>query len=146
MASSVTTDYLSSLLKVTMYDFDPDETTHTDVNWSDMRDFGAVLMMLFRSVGTGEVAAFSILANSKSDGSGTEVTVKTAALTSNPDAVGDYTFLEALASEIVNLNATDLRYVSGNASLATGTDECVFTYVFGLPRFAYGGLTAESIA
>lgn len=145
MASSVTTDYLSSTLKVTMYDFDPDETTHTDVNWSDMRDFGAVLMMMMHSVGTGTVAAFSILANAESDGSGTDATVKTAALTSNPDAVGDYTFLEALASEIVNL-ATDLRYVSGNASLATETDECVFAYVLGLPRFAYGGLTAESIA
>ena len=144
MASSVTTDYLSSTLKVAMYDFDPDETTHTDVNWSDMRDFGAEMTMLF-SIGTGEVAAFSILANAASDGSGTDATVKTAALTSNPDAVGDYTFLEALASEIVNL-ATDLRYVSGNISLATGTDECVVTYVLGLPRFAYGGLTAESIA
>ena len=146
MASSVTTDYLSSLLKVSMYDFDPDETTHTDVNWSDMRDFGAVLMTLFKSVGTGAVAAFSILANSKSDGSGTEVTVKTHALGTDVDAVGDFVHLEALASEIVNLNATDLRYVSGNISLATGTDECVVTYVFGLPRFAYGGLTADTIA
>ncbi len=145
MASGVTTDYLSSTLKVAMYDFDPDETTHTDVNWSDMRDFGAVLVMLFKSVGTGKVNAFSILANAESDGSGTDATVKTHALGTDVDAVGDYVHLEALASEIVNL-ATDLRYVSGNASLATTTDECVATYVFGLPRFAYGGLTADSIA
>jgi len=145
MASSVTTDYLSSQLKVAMYDFDPDETTHTDVNWSDMRDFGAVMTMLFRSIGTGAVAAFSIVANADSAGGGTDATVKTHALGTAVDAVGDFVFLEALASEIVNL-ATDLRYVSANASLATGTDECVFTYVFGLPRFAYGGLTADTIA
>lgn len=145
MASSVTTDYLSSTLKVTMHDFDPDETTHTDVNWSDMRDFGAVLMTMMHTVGTGTVNAFSILANAASDGSGTDATVKTHALGSDPNAVGDYIHLEALASEIVNL-ATDLRYVSGNISLATTTDECVVTYVFGLPRFAYGSLTADYVS
>jgi hypothetical protein len=145
MASSVTTDYLSSVLKVMMFDFDPDETTHTDVSWQDMRDFGAVLMTLMHSVGTGTVAAFSILANAQSDGSGTDTTVKDHALGSDPNAVGDYIHLEALASEIVNL-ATDLRYVSANISFATGTDEGVVTYVFGLPRFAYGSLSADNIS
>ena len=145
MASAVTTDYLSSVLDINMYDFDPDETTHTDVNWSDTRDFGAVLMMLFHSVGTGTVAAFSILGNTASDGSDTDATIKTHALASNPDAVGDYIFLEALASELPPLG-TAIRYVSANISLATGTDECVVAYVFGKPRFAYGGLTAESVA
>jgi hypothetical protein len=145
MASSVTTDYLSSVLKVMMFDFDPDETTHTDVSWQDMRDFGAVLMTMMHSVGTGTVAAFSILANAQSDGSGTDATVKTHALGSDPNAVGDYIHLEALASEIVNL-ATDLRYVSAQIALATTTDECVVTYVFGLPRWGYGSLSSDSIS
>jgi hypothetical protein len=145
MASGVTTDYLSSTLKVTMHDFDPDETTHTDVSWQDMRDFGAVLMTMMHSVGTGTVTAFSIFANAQSDGSGTDATVKDHALGSDPNAVGDYIHLEALASEIVNL-ATDLRYVSGNISLLTETDECVVTYIFGLPRFAYGSLSADNIS
>ncbi len=145
MASGVTTDYLSSTLKVMSFDFDPDETAATDVSWQDMRDFGAVLMQLFRSVGTGSVSSFTILANAQSDGSGTDAEVKAHAIGSAPDAVGDYINLEALQSELPPLG-TDLRYVSGAISLDTATDECVVVYVFGLPRFAYGSLTSDSIA
>lgn len=145
MASAVTTDYLTSVLKVLSFDFDPDETAPTDVGWSDMRDFGAVLMHVFRSVGTGTIAAFSILANPNSDGSGTDATVKTHALGSAPDAVGDSVNLECLASELPPLG-TNLRYVSAQISMLTATDECVVVYVFGLPRFAYASLTADAIA
>ncbi len=145
MASGVTTDYLSSILKVMSFDFDPDETAPTDVSWQDMRDFGAVLMQVFRSVGTGSITSFKLLANSVSDGSGTDAEVKVHALGSAPDAVGDYVNLECLASELPPLG-TDLRYVSANISLVTATEECVVVYVFGLARFSYGELTADSIA
>lgn len=145
MASAVTTDYLSSMLKVASYDFDPDETAATKINWSDMRDFGAFLCQLFRSVGTGTVSSFTIAADSASDGSAGNQTVKSHAIGTAPDAVGDYINLECLASEIPPLGS-DLRYVSGIVSLLTATDECVGIYVFGLPRFAYGGLTSDTIA
>lgn len=149
MASAVTTDYLSSTVKLSLYDFDPDETAPTDVGWQDFRDFGAVLMQVFRSVGTGTLSSFSLLANAKSDGSGTDATVKTHALASAPDAVGDYVNLEAQAEELPPLDVAGeahLRYVSGNISLLTATDECVVAYLFGRPRFAYGGLTADHIS
>jgi hypothetical protein len=145
MASGVTTDYLSSTLKVTSYDFDPNETAATDISWQDMRDFGAILIQLFRSVGTGSVSSFTILANPQSDGSGTDSEVKAHAIGSAPDAVGDYINLEALASEFPPLGS-NLRYVSGAVSLVTATDECVAIYVRGMPRFAYGSLTADAIA
>jgi hypothetical protein len=127
------------------FDFDPNETAATDVSWQDMRDFGALLVQVFRSVGTGSLSSFTILANAQSDGSGTDYEVKAHALGSAPDAVGDYISLDCLASEFPPLG-TDLRYVSGAISLVTATDECVVVYVFGLPRFAYGSLTADSIA
>lgn len=145
MASGVTTDYLSSTLKVASYDFDPDETAPTDVSWQDMRDFGALLVQLFRSIGTGTISSFTILANPLSDGSGTDSEVKAHAIGSAPDAVGDFINLECLASELPPLGS-NLRYVSGAISLLTATDECVVVYVFGLPRFAYGSLTADTIA
>lgn len=146
MASAVTTDYLSSVLKVQTFDVDPDESTAVDVSWQDMRDFGAILIQLFRSVGTGTVQVFDINANPASDGSGTDVEIKTHALGSAPDAVGDYINLECLSSEFPPLATTTLRYVSATIELATSTDECTCVYVQGLPRFAYGGLTADNIA
>ena len=148
MASAVTTEYLSSVLKVMSFDFDPDNTVPTDVSWQDMRDFNAVLMQVFHSVGTGTIVAFLLLANDQSNGGGTDVTVKTHALTNQPDAVGDYIHLECLASELPPLNPAGLklRYVSANIDPNVSTDEFVVVYVFGQPRFAYSGLTAESIA
>lgn len=145
MASAVTTDYLSSVLKVLAFELDPDASTATDVSWQDMRDFGAVLMKLFRSVGTGAVDVFAILGNTASDGGGTDVTVKTHATPTVADAVGDELVLECLASELKPFGVT-YRYVSASVELATDTDECVCVYVFGLPRFAYGSLTADVIA
>jgi hypothetical protein len=145
MASSVTTDYLSSVLKVMTFDFDPDGSDAADVSWQDMRDFGAVLMQLFKSIGTGAVITFKILANPESGGSGADAEVKEHALGTAVDAVGDFVNLECLASELPPLG-TDLRYVSASASLATDTDECVFAYVFGQPRFAHGELTEDTIA
>jgi hypothetical protein len=145
MASAVTTDYLSSILKITMYDFDPDETAATDVSWQDMRDAHAFMCMVMRSVGTGSLSSFAILANADSAGGSTDATVKSHSLGSAPDAVGDYVFLECLASELPPLG-TSLRYVSGAISLVTATDECVVAYVFGNERWGFGGLTADHIA
>lgn len=145
MASAVTTDYLSSNLKVMSFDFDPDETAATDVSWQDMRDFGALLVQVFRSIGTGTLSSFTILGNPTAAGAGTDAELKAHALGSAPDAVGDYINLEVLASEFPKVTAT-LRYVSAAISLLTATDECVVVYVFGKPRFAYADLTVDTIA
>ena len=145
MASAVTTDKITSTMKVLHFDFDPDGSDAVDVSWQDMRDFAAILVSFFRTVGTGDLDAFKILGNSASDGSGTDAEIKDHALGSQPDAVGDYIFLSALASEFSALG-TDLRYVSANLEFATSTDEGVVTYILTQPKFQYQDLTADTIA
>lgn len=150
MASPQGSDKLFSRLAMRMYDFDPDGTDPVDVAWVDMQNFRHFAVGLFRSVGTGSVAAFKILANTAADGSGTDVEIKAHAIGSAPDAVGDQIWLECSAEEIAQEAAdagiTGARYVSAQVDLATGTDECVVLYVRGNARFAYDNLTADIIA
>jgi hypothetical protein len=89
VTSPQSSQHLFSRLKIKSYDFDPNASSATDVGWVDMRDFTHFGVSLFRSVGSNTVTSFAILANSASDGGGTDVTIKTHALGSAPDAVGD---------------------------------------------------------
>lgn len=150
MAVATSSDKLTSELKITQYDFDPDGTSAVDVAWVDMRDFVKFLVGFFRTVGTSDLT-LKILANSGSSGGGTDVEVKVKTLTGvQPNAVGDYTWIECTAEEIQQAAAAagvaDVRYVSANLTFATGTDEAVVTYVRGGPRFSFDGLTADNIA
>lgn len=150
MASSQSSDKLSGRMKVTMYDHDPDSTAATDVEWVDMRDYGKFMVIAFASALTGNgVTAFTILANADSAGGGTDVEVKAHAVGSAPDAVGDYLVLECTAEEIAELgraNSLDLRYVSANLTMQNAADENVVVYILADPRFAYDGLTADTVA
>lgn len=144
MPSSQENNQLSARMAVKHYDHDPDATTAVDVAWVDARDFEHYLFSFFRTIGTSALT-MKILANPNSDGSGTDVIVRTITLAAQPDAVGDQVFCECTAQEIAALGST-LRYVSLNLTLATGTDEGVVTYVKSGPRFAYNGLTADIVA
>jgi hypothetical protein len=150
MASPQARDKFLANQAMQMYDFDPDGTDPVDVAWVDMQNYRTFVVGLFRSVGTGSVAAFKILANPNSDGSGTDVEVKAHALGSAPDAVGDQIWLECSAEEIMqeanDAGVANCRYVSASIDLATGTDECVVLYIRAHPRFAYDNLTADVIA
>lgn len=150
MGSPQASDKLFSNVKVEMFDHDPDTTDATDVEWVDMRDYEnfAVLVMASALTGIG-VTAFTILANSESDGSGTDVTIKTHAVGSAPDAVGDYLVLECTAEEIAQEGADageDLRYVSANLTMDNAADENVVTYVRGGAKRAHDALTADTVA
>src|SRR5437868_3868902 len=144
MASVQAVEKLTSKLAVKSYDFDPDATTAVEVGWVDMRNYANFLAVLFRSVGTGTVSSFVIKASASSDGSNS-VTVKSHALGSAPDAVGDQVNLECTALEIAAIGS-HFRYVSAVIALATSTDECVVTYVRRAGRFAATGLTADIIS
>ena len=150
MASPQASDKLASQLAVTQYDFDPDSADATDVAWVDMRDFDNFMVLVFRSVGTGDVDTFKILANAESDGGGTDVEIKAHALGTAVDAVGDYVVLECTAEEIAqeaaDAGVDNVRYVSASVELATSTDECVVTYIRGGAKRKYDGLTADTIA
>lgn len=147
MASPQSSDKLLSNLAITHYDFDPNATTATEIAWVDMRDFENFCCSFFRTVGTGTLA-MTIIANSASDGSGTDVTIK-ADPSLSPDAVGDYIFLECTAEEIAQEAAdagVDARYVTAVCTFGTGTDEGVVTYIRGGAKRAYDSLTSNSIA
>lgn len=143
MVSSQTNQKFLSRNIVTQYDFDPNATTATDVAWVDMRDAGVFTAAFFRTIGSSNLT-FKILANSASDGSGTDVEVK-AYSGSEPDAVGDYCFLECTAQELAALG-TDLRYVTASCAVATNTDEGVVTYIRSDLRFPRADATSDSIA
>lgn len=150
MASSVSTDKLFTTHAIASYDFDPDSTAATDVAWVDLRDYSnfAVIVMSSALTGNGP-AAFKILANPNSDGSGTDVEVKAHAVGSKPDAVGDYLVLECTAEEIAELasdNSSALRYVSANIAMSTTADEAVVTYIRTGARFQYDGMTADYVS
>lgn len=142
MAQSV--EKLTSSLAVTHYDFDPDGTDPVDIAWVDMKEHSNFMCSFFRTVGTSNVDTFRIIANSASDGSGSDVVIVTHAVGSQPNAVGDYIFLECTAEQ-VGAAGTDLRYVSAQVEFATGTDEGVVTYIRCGGR-EYTGLSSDTVA
>lgn len=143
MASSQTNQKFLSRNTVTQYDFDPDATTATDIGWVDMRDAGRFVAGFFRTVGTSNLT-FKIIANSASDGSGSDVEVKVYS-GDQPNATGDYCFLECTAQELAALG-TDLRYVSASCAVATNSDEGVVTYIRSDLRHPRADATADTIA
>lgn len=148
MASPQASQKLGSSILIKAYDFDPGGTAATDISWQDMRDFGTFGVVFTRTIGTGNTT-FAIIANASSDGSGSDVTIKTHAVGSEPDAVGDMLWLECTAEELAQEgedNSVALRYVSASISVATGTDEGTVHYIFGAPRWSYKDLTTDIVA
>ncbi len=156
MVSSVK---LSANLKVLAYDFDPNESAVTDIGWVDLSDYETFMAIFIRTIGTGALDTYNIIANYVND-TGTDVTVKSHAIASEPDALMDKIILECTAAEVAALQSSVsqttnqvgaypgnlLRYVTVEAELATTTDEGVVVYILGNPRFPQSGLTADSIA
>ena len=85
---------------VKLYDFDPNGVDPVDVDWVPFHSFLGLVVGFFRTIGVGAVDGLKILANTKADGSGTDVVVKAHALGSQPDAVGDQVWLEVTAEEV----------------------------------------------
>lgn len=147
--AAVTTDFqqIKANLEVTAYDFDPGATSLTDIAWVDMSDSVSIMIGFFRTVGTA-ATVLNVIGNPESDGSGTDVTIKSKTLTSaEPNAVGDYTWIEVTESEIAEADKTlgTVRYVTANISVATGTDEAVIIYMR-KAKHSKLNLTADNIA
>ena len=150
MASAQSSSHIMNNHAIKLYDFDPGVTTVVEIAWVDMRDYEQFLGGFFRTVGTSALT-FAIIANDDSAGGGTDVTIKTHAVGSEPDAVGDQLWLECTAEEIGQLGAAqstplDLRYITVTCSTATNSDEGIITYMRTKPRFAASGLTADIVA
>ena len=144
---------LSANFKVVAYDFDPDESAATDIGFVDVTNYETFMAIFVRSVGTGTLDSFNIIANYVTD-TGTDVTVKAHAIASEPNAQADMIFLECTASEIHSAvvdgittlaNQQAAKYVSAECEFDTSTDEGVVIYIMGAKRPA-AGLTADVIA
>lgn len=151
MAISRDVDKIKSTMKLTFTNYTTAATTATDLGFLDARDAGSIAYVLGKVSGGDALTSAKILANTKSDGSGDEATVKTISLTDrNPDAAGDYIVDEVQASDIMQLSAEDgkdYRYVSYNMAVDEGTGGTFsLTTIFGDNRFSYDGLTSDSIA
>lgn len=151
MAVASASAKLSANIKVLAYDLDPDESAVTDVGWVDLTDYETFMAIFVRSVGTGALETFNIIANYVND-TGTDVTIKEHAIASEPNAQADMIFLECTAAEVASMQSSistatnKLKYVTAEAELATSTDEGVVIYILGNPRFPQAGLTADVIA
>ena len=140
-----------STQKITYTAFAPGVTTATNVGFVDMADYGCLVASYYKTVGSTAVTAISVVASA--DSSGTDaVTVATLSLDSNPDAVGDYVFVEVAAEEVQQAGAeadpaqTDLRYVSLQVTAGDAGEEALVGYILAEPRYAENGLTSDVVA
>lgn len=100
---------------------------------------------LFRSVGTGSVTKFQIIAATAADGTGATI-VKDHALGSAPDAVGDTIYLECDIEQVREVLAA-ATHVGVRVQLATTTDEAVVLFERSDPIFTAGAaLTSDYIS
>lgn len=114
--------------KRVLLDFDPDSTAATATAYQSLVALGgvdAVVAGLFRSVGTGTVSSFTLVAATSSTGAGA-ATVVSHAIGSAPNAVGDYIWLEA-SGEQIRAALANATHIAAKAGLATSTDECVIS-------------------
>lgn len=98
---------------------------------------------LFRSVGTGSVTAFQIIAATSAAGANATVVVEHA-LGSAPDAVNDQIWLECNIEQVRAALAT-ATHVGVRVDLVTAGDECVVFFERAEPQFPRAGLTADYI-
>ena len=151
MASLVTSDKLSSTLKVASYDHDPGATTAiitspdggTTKRVQDMRDFAHFMVMAKPTiVAAGCLTKLEIVAATDSAIT-TAVVVKDSG-TVAADALNDYVMLECTVDELAHLGE-NLRYLAARLTMATSTDEACVTYIAGAARYPGAGLTATNI-
>lgn len=149
MASPVVIDKIAANLAVTSYVHAPGVTTPVDVAWVDMQMFEHFLAEYVRTVGTGDLDQFNIIANNDAAGGGTDVVIVSKTFAGQPDAPGNYVFLECTAQQIAaegaKVGIEDLRYVTAQIELAVGTDDGVVNYIRQPGRFHHQGLSQDSV-
>lgn len=98
---------------------------------------------LFRSLGTGSVTQFDIIAATAADGTGATQVVAHG-IASAPDAVGDTIWLEVDVEQIREV-LPGATHVGVRVDLVTAGDECVVFFERADPLYTAGGLTADYI-
>lgn len=153
MAATATVHSVLANGNLRMVDFDPNGTAATLVDLDPassseglpIATFRRFVAGLFRSVGTGTVAEFSIIADTDDDLATTPTVVVQHAIGSPPDAVGDTIWLECDAEQIQEV-LPGATHVGVRIDLATATDECVVFFGRFDAYYPRRALTADYIA
>jgi len=135
MAATASVTHIKDNTSLVMVDFDPDATGATIVDLDKatggegvtIAGYRHFLAGLFRSVGTGSVTAFEIVADTDDDMATTPTIVVSHAIGSAPNAVGDTIWLECDAEQIHEVLA-GATHVGVRVNLVTATDECVIFF------------------
>lgn len=98
---------------------------------------------LFRSVGTGSVTKFQLIAATAADGTGAAIIVEHA-IGSAPDAVGDQIYLECDVEQVREVLPA-ATHIGVRVQLVTATDEAVVLFERADPFYQAGGATADFI-
>ena len=148
-----TAEHLTSRSARVMVEFDPDSADpvvvdlvngSSDECFPISDGYRRFLAGLIRTVGSGNIDAFEIIAATDADGGGAIVVVSHA-FASEADAVGDYVWLECDIEQVYDKLST-ATHIGVRVELATGTDECVISFERAKPRHAYAGLTSDYIS
>lgn len=153
MPATYTTDKARGKAVRRLVDFDPDGTAPTLVDLDPatssegfpIAQYRHFLVGLFRSVGTGSVVEFSIIADTDDDMATSPTVVVTHAIGSAPNAVGDTIWLECDVEQIREVLAA-ATHVGVRIDLVTSTDECVIYFEASEPFYPRAGLTADYIS
>lgn len=154
MPATYSAEHLNSRVESRMVDYDIDDALNVvdlgqpqgaGAKCLPIKDFHRFRAALFRSVGTGSVVDFQIIAATNAAGTGSPTIVVEHALGTAPDAVGDTIWLEVDADQIYEVLPT-ATHVGVRVDLSTATDEAVIFFERAMPRFARNGLTADYTA
>lgn len=152
MAATYDAHHLRATSERRMVDFDPNSAGLTLVDLDprsnaeclEIAEFRRFLAGLFRSVGTGTVVEFQVIAATDADGTGATI-VKEHALAVAPDLVGDTLWLEVDAAQIREVLPA-ATHVGVRVQLQTSTDECVVFFERAEPFYPRAELTADDIS
>jgi hypothetical protein len=151
MAANYTAEHLTARAARVLVEHDPGADTVVVVALTPTADcfeiadgYRRFLAGLIRTVGTGNIDEFSIIAATAADGSGATV-VATHAFGDEADAVGDFVWLECDIDQVREVLAT-ATHIGVQVEQATAGDECVIYFERADPLHSHTGLTADTIA
>lgn len=148
MATAQTASKLASEFFIKSFDVDPNGTGSTAVGWVAAKGYDRFGVMAFASALTGNgVTAFSIQGATAAAGTNATV-IKSHAVGSAPDAVGDQLFLEVTEEEINAVGKAagyNFTHISAYVTMQNSADENVVTYIFRGKR-QFDGQTSDIVA
>ncbi len=118
-------------------------TDNVPTGWIDFRDYEKALVFYMTIDGASNLSVFRILANSDSDGGGTDVVIKTLTTPANVNAALETAFLEIDADDLNQTATSAERYITADLNQAAA-QTCVVVYLLQNRRDKKAGLTTAT--